>query len=70
MPDHTLAHFADHGYAVIPGFKSPAEIASLRAAAQAIVDAFEPPPRAPVFTTNEQTRAVDDYFLDSADTVR
>ncbi len=65
-----LEGFDELGYAILPGFKSAADIAALRAAAQRIVDAFEPPPRAPVFTTNEQTRAVDDYFLDSADTVR
>jgi len=65
-----LEHFDEQGYAVLPGFKSAAEIAALRAAAQRIVDAFEPPPRAPVFTTNEQVRAVDDYFLDSGDTIR
>ncbi len=62
--------FHQRGYAVLPGFKSAPDIAALRAAAAAIVEAFEPPARAPVFTTNEQTRAVDDYFLDSAETIR
>lgn len=65
-----LPDFHDQGYAVLPGFKSATEIAALRAAALRIVEAFEPPPRAPVFTTNEQTRAIDNYFLDSADTIR
>ena len=65
-----LERFDELGYAVVPGFKSAQEIAELRAAAAAIVDAFEPPPRPPVFTTHEQTRAVDDYFIDSANEIR
>ena len=65
-----LARFNELGYAVLPGFKSAGEIADLRAAAAAIVEAFVPPPRPPVFSTHEQTRAVDDYFLDSADQIR
>jgi len=65
-----LARFDELGYAVLPGFKSAGEIADLRAAAAAIVEAFVPPPRPPVFSTHEQTRAVDDYFLDSADQIR
>ena len=65
-----LARFEELGHAVLPGFKSAGEIADLRAAAAAIVDAFVPPPRPPVFSTHEQSRAVDDYFLDSADQIR
>ena len=65
-----LERFDELGYAVLPDFKSPGEIADLRAAAAAIVEAFSPPPRPPVFTTQEQSRAVDDYFLDSANEIR
>ncbi|MBV8034372.1 phytanoyl-CoA dioxygenase family protein [Roseateles sp.] len=62
--------YAEQGYLVIPGFKSAADIAALRERALAIVDAFDPGERRPVFTTEEQQRHVDDYFLDSCDQVR
>jgi len=69
--DANLAsQYADQGYLVIPGFKSAAEIAALRGRALQIVDAFDPGEQRPVFTTEEQQRHVDDYFLDSGDQVR
>jgi len=62
--------YAEQGYLVIPGFKPAADIAALRERALEIVDAFDPSEQRPVFTTEEQQRHVDDYFLDSGDQVR
>ncbi|MGQ3052159.1 MAG: phytanoyl-CoA dioxygenase family protein [Roseateles sp.] len=62
--------YADQGFLVIPGFKSAADIAALRQRALEIVDAFDPGEQRPVFTTEEQQRHVDDYFIDSGDQVR
>jgi phytanoyl-CoA hydroxylase len=56
------------GFAVIEGFKTPAEVAALRRRAGEIVDAFDPSTASGVFSTTNQSR--DDYFLDSAQTVR
>src|SRR5438270_659023 len=64
------ARYAEQGFLVLPGFKSAAEIAALRERALQIVDAFDPGEQRPVFTTEEQQRHVDDYFLDSGDQVR
>ncbi len=64
------ARYAEQGFLVIPGFKPAAEIAALRQRALQIVDAFDPGEQRPVFTTEEQQRHVDDYFLDSGDQVR
>jgi len=64
------ATYAEQGFLVIPGFKSAADIAALRERALQIVDAFDPGEQRPVFTTEEQQRHVDDYFLDSGDQVR
>ena len=64
------ARFQEQGYLVIPGFKSASEIAQVRARAAAIVDAFDADRHRTIFTTNEQQRAVDDYFMGSADTIR
>ena len=59
-----------NGYLVLSGFKSLPEIASVSQRAREIVEAFEPPPTAAIFTTNDQSRTADDYFLGSADTIR
>jgi phytanoyl-CoA hydroxylase len=64
------ALYAEQGFLVLPGFKPAAEIAALRARAEAIVDAFDPGESRSIFTTSEQERHVDDWFLDSADQVR
>jgi phytanoyl-CoA hydroxylase len=62
--------FNEHGFAVLPGFKSAAEIAVARARAAAIVDAFDPAESRSVFSTVEQEKHIDRYFLDSGDKVR
>lgn len=58
------------GYLVLSNFKSASEIAALRARAEQIVDAFDPSESMAVFSTQDQSKKVDDYFMASADTVR
>ena len=58
------------GYLVLPGFKSPAEIAAVSQRARQIVEDFDPAQATSIFTTNDQTRTTDDYFLGSADKIR
>jgi len=62
--------YRDQGFLVLPDFKSTAEIAALRARAEAIVEAFDADANRAIFSTQEQQRTVDDYFLDSATRVR
>ncbi len=62
--------FQQDGYLVLPGFKSLPEIARLRQRAAEIVDDFDPSENRPIFTTNDQVRATDDYFLRSDNTIR
>ena len=64
------AAYQQNGYLVLPHFKSSNELLSLRQRAQAIVQAFDPAERSGIFTTNEQVRQTDDYFMGSANTVR
>lgn len=59
--------FAQQGFLVLPRFKSAAEIAALRARAEQLVEDFDPGVRRAIFSTQEQDRKVDDYFLDSAE---
>ncbi|MFS2017389.1 phytanoyl-CoA dioxygenase family protein [Massilia sp. CT11-108] len=58
------------GYIVIPNFKAPDEIARLRARAGEIVDAFDPAESRAIFTTRDQARASDAWFLGSDNTIR
>jgi phytanoyl-CoA hydroxylase len=62
--------YRQDGYLVLPGFKTLAEIAALRQRAQEIVEAFEPDAVQSIFTTHEQSRHVDDYFMGSSDKIR
>ena len=64
------AQFEQDGYLVLPDFKGHDEIARLRQRAAEIVDAFDPSADRPIFTTNDQLRATDDYFLRSDTTIR
>ena len=67
----TLRHrFETDGFAVLPGFKTPAEVAALRARAAAIVEAFDPGVAAGIFSTRAETMRRDGYFLESATSIR
>lgn len=57
------------GFAVLPQFKSRDEVAALRARAGEIVNAFDAR-GAGVFTTRDQAKKSDAYFLESGDTIR
>jgi len=66
----TLSGFRADGFLVLRGFVDGAACDALRARATALVDAFEPGEQRSVFTTDEQARKTDDYFLDSGDQIR
>ncbi|MGH7738032.1 MAG: phytanoyl-CoA dioxygenase family protein [Candidatus Tyrphobacter sp.] len=65
-----LERFQKDGYAVIPAFKLPSEIARLRARAEAIVEAFDSSEGGAVFSTHDQAKRSNAYFLESAASVR
>ncbi len=69
LTDAQKSRYQQDGYLVLPGFKSSADIAALRARAAQIVDAFDPSEGAAIFTAKDQDRNVDDYFMASANTV-
>jgi phytanoyl-CoA hydroxylase len=58
------------GYLVLPGMKSAAEIAALRARAEEIVAAFDEREPMRIFTTADERAKNDDYFLSSGSTIR
>ena len=70
LTDAQVRDYHAHGYVTLPGFKSAAEIAALRARAGEIVEAFDADRHRSIFTTRDQALATDDYFLGSAGEVR
>ena len=64
------AQFRDDGFLVLDGFCDAAACDELRDRATALVAGFEPGERRTIFTTDEQARRTDDYFLDSGDKIR
>jgi phytanoyl-CoA hydroxylase len=66
LTDAQKIRYQQDGYLVLPGFKSSADIAAVRARATQIVDAFDPGESMAIFTTKDQDRNVDDYFMASA----
>ena len=63
-------NWQDDGYLVLPGFNTAESLTALRKRALEIVDNFDPAESQTIFTTNDQTRTADAYFMGSADTIR
>lgn len=62
--------FAEQGFVVLPGFRDTQQIAAIRQRAGELVDAYDMAGEQAVFSTQEQQRRVNDYFLGSAETIR
>ena len=65
-----ITSYQQDGFLVLPGFKPAPELAAVRARAEQIVAAFEPGERVSIFSTNEERRTADAYFLGSGDQIR
>jgi phytanoyl-CoA hydroxylase len=64
------AQWAQDGFLVLAGFVEPAACDELRARAQEIIERFDPAEQASVFTTYDQQRTTDEWFLTSGDQIR
>src|SRR6266404_4684040 len=58
------------GFLVVEDFVDESACNSLRARAEDLVRDFDPAGVVSIFSTHEQTRTSDDYFLDSGDKIR
>ena len=65
-----LAQYGQDGFLVLPGFVDRASCDRLRARAAELVEGFEPGTLTSIFSTQEQSRLTDDYFLESGDKIR
>src|SRR5436190_12473901 len=69
MTPEQLAQYEREGFLVLPNFVSSAACDELRAHAEELVQQFDPAVIS-VFSTRDQTRTSDDYFLESGDKIR
>ena len=58
------------GFLVLPGFASAEACDDLRVRADVLIAGFDPDEHRSVFSTKEQTRTSDEYFLTSGDQIR
>jgi len=62
-----ISSYNKNGYLVVKDFLSDTQRKLLMERAEALIDDFDPSSSHSIFTTNEQERSSDDYFLSSGD---
>ena len=70
ISEQQLKDYRDRGFLVLEGFASEKECDELRARADELVQEFDPSEVVSIFSTNEQSRLTDEYFLTSGDKIR
>jgi len=70
MTSAELDQYERDGFLVLEDFVRPEACDALRARANEVVREFDPAGVVSIFSTREQTRTSDDYFLESGDKVR
>src|ERR687892_2120148 len=65
-----LTHYNEHGFLVLEDFADHGSCDRLRNRAEELVREFDPAEVVSVFSTREQNRLTDDYFLNSGDKIR
>lgn len=70
ISEQQLNDYRDRGFLVIDGFASGNECDELRSRADELVQEFDPSEVVSIFSTHEQSRVADEYFLTSGDKIR
>ena len=70
LTQRQIESFEQNGYLVLENFVSQEECVKLRVRASEIVKYFDSSESVTIFTTNEQTRHSDRFFLESGDKIR
>jgi len=65
-----IAAYDHDGFVILENFVSAQDCDRLRARAEELVRDFDPTGVVSIFSTHEQTRTSDDYFLESGDKIR
>ena len=70
VSEQQLNSYRECGFLVLEGFAEESECEQLRARAEELVQQFDPAEVVSVFSTKEQNRTTDEYFLTSGDKIR
>lgn len=70
LSSQQLADYNDRGFLVLEGFADHSSCDRLRNRAEELVQEFDPAEVVSVFSTREQSRLTDDYFLNSGAKIR
>ena len=70
VSEQQLDDYLKQGFLALENFADEAECDELRARAEELVQGFDPQEVVSIFSTNEQNRLTDDYFLTSGDKIR
>ena len=70
LSNSQISQFDRDGYLVVENFIDEAQRSQLINRANEMIEEFDPASSNSIFTTNEQERASDDYFLKSGDQIR
>ena len=70
ISEQQIAQYMDTGFLVLEDFASEGDCDRLRERAKELVQEFDPAEVVSIFTTREQNRIADDYFLTSGDKIR
>ena len=70
LTDKQLARYEEDGFLVVENFTTPDECDALRERAAELVAEYDPSDYISIFSTHQQTRTSDDYFLNSGDKIR
>jgi phytanoyl-CoA hydroxylase len=65
-----IQKYQTNGFLVVDEFANESECDALRERAEQLVHEFEPAEVVSIFTTHEQSRIADDYFMTSGDKIR
>ena len=65
-----MAQYEQQGFLILENFVWPEACDALRGRASELVEAFDPAGSFSIFSTHEQTRKSDSYFLESGDKIR
>lgn len=70
ISEQQIAQYRNTGFLVLENFASESDCNSLRERAKELVEDFDPEEVVSIFTTREQNRIADEYFLTSGDKIR
>jgi phytanoyl-CoA hydroxylase len=70
ISDEQLNSYRQDGFLILEGFVEERECDLLRAEAERLVQEFDPAEVISIFSTHEQNRLTDEYFLTSGDKIR